>query len=59
VCFYKRQFFFLTNIVFALLAFAVTTLFIKAVAIVKAVVLIIFVVCIKGFKGLLRLVSVA
>jgi hypothetical protein len=32
---------------------------VKAVAIVKAVVLIIFVVCIKDFRWLLRLISVA
>jgi hypothetical protein len=50
---------FLTDIAFALLAFAATALFIKAVAVARAVVLIIFVVCIKGFRRLLRLVSIA
>jgi hypothetical protein len=49
----------LTDIAFAPLAFAATALSVKAVAIAKAVVLIIFAVCIKGFKQLLRLVSVA
>jgi hypothetical protein len=48
---------FLTYIVFALLASA--ALFIKAVAVAKVVVLIIFIVCIKGFGRLLRLMSVA
>jgi hypothetical protein len=51
--------FLLTDIVFAFPAFAVTALFIRAVAIVKAVVLIIFAVRIKGFRRLLRLISVA
>jgi hypothetical protein len=51
--------FLLTDIVFAFLASAVTALFIRAVAVARAVVLIIFAVCIKGFGRLLRLVSVA
>jgi hypothetical protein len=49
---------FLTNIVFAFLAFATTALSVKAVVIAKAIVSIIFAVCIKGFKRLLRLVSI-
>jgi hypothetical protein len=49
----------LTYIVFALPAFAATALFVKAVVIIKAVVLIIFTVYIKGFKRLLKLLSVA
>jgi hypothetical protein len=49
----------LINIAFALPASAVIALSVKAVAIARAVVLIIFVVCIKGFKRLLRLISVA
>jgi hypothetical protein len=49
----------LTHIAFALLASAVTALFVRAVAVAKAVVLIIFAVCIKGFRRLLRLISVA
>jgi hypothetical protein len=40
-----------------LLAFA--ALFVKAVVVTKAVVLIIFTVCIKGFRQLLRLISIA
>jgi hypothetical protein len=48
----------LTHITFALLAFAAITLSIRAVAVAKAVVPIIFAVYIKGFKRLLRLISV-
>jgi hypothetical protein len=47
----------LTHIAFALLAFA--ALFVRAVAVTKAVVLIIFIVYIKDFRRLLRLISVA
>jgi hypothetical protein len=47
----------LTYIAFALSVFA--ALSIRAVAVAKAVVLIIFTVRIKGFRRLLRLVSVA
>jgi hypothetical protein len=47
----------LTHITFALLAFA--ALLIRVVAIARVVVLIIFTVYIKGFRRLLRLVSVA
>jgi hypothetical protein len=47
----------LTHIVFALPAFA--ALSVRAVAVAKAVVPVIFIVCIKGFRRLLRLVSVA
>jgi hypothetical protein len=47
----------LTHIAFTLSAFA--ALFIRAIAIVRAVVLIIFTVCIKGFRRLLRLISIA
>jgi hypothetical protein len=49
----------LTDIAFALLASAATALSVRAVAVARAVVLIIFAVCIKGFGRLLRLVSVA
>jgi hypothetical protein len=49
----------LTHITFALSAFAVTALSVKAVAVVKTVVPIIFAVRIKGFRRLLRLVSMA
>jgi hypothetical protein len=50
----------LTHIAFALPASAITGLFIRtAVAFVVAVVLIVFAVCIKGFRRLLRLVSIA
>jgi hypothetical protein len=48
---------FLTHIAFALPAF--TALFVKAIAVAKAVVLIIFIVYIKGFRQLLRLMSMA
>jgi hypothetical protein len=48
----------LTDIAFALLASAVITLSVKAVVIAKAVVPIIFTVRIKGFKQLLRLISI-
>jgi hypothetical protein len=52
--------FLLTHITFALLVFTVTGLFIRtAVAFVVTVVLIVFTVCIKGFKRLLKLVSIA
>jgi hypothetical protein len=51
--------FLLTDIAFALLASAATALFVRAVAVARAVVLIIFAVRIKGFGRLLRLVSVA
>jgi hypothetical protein len=47
----------LTHIAFALLASA--ALSVKAVAVARAVVLIIFTVYIKGFRQLLRLVSIA
>jgi hypothetical protein len=47
----------LTHIAFALLASA--ALSVRAVAVVRAVVPIIFIVRIKGFRRLLRLVSVA
>jgi hypothetical protein len=50
---------FLTYITFSLLTSAIIALFIRAVAVIKAVVLIIFVVYIKGFKQLLRLISIA
>jgi hypothetical protein len=49
----------LTDIAFALPAFAATALSVRAVAIARAVVLIIFTVRIKGFRRLLRLMSVA
>jgi hypothetical protein len=49
----------LINIAFALLASATTALSVRAVAVTRAVVLIIFVVCIKGFGRLLRLMSIA
>jgi hypothetical protein len=50
----------LTHIAFALPASAATGLFIRtAVAFVVAVVLIVFAVCVKGFRRLLRLVSIA
>jgi hypothetical protein len=49
----------LTNIAFALLASAVTALSVRAIAVARAVVPIIFAVCIKGFGRLLRLVSMA
>jgi hypothetical protein len=50
----------LTHIAFAFSASAVISLFIgTAVVFVIAVVLIVFAVCVKGFKRLLRLVSVA
>jgi hypothetical protein len=49
----------LTDIAFAFPAFAATALSVRAVAVVKAVVLIIFAVCIKGFRRLLRLISIA
>jgi hypothetical protein len=51
--------FLLTNIAFAFLASAATALSVRAVAVARAVVLIIFAVRIKGFRRLLRLVSVA
>jgi hypothetical protein len=51
--------FFLTNIAFAFLASAVTALFVRVIAVARAVVLIIFAVCIKGFRRLLRLISIA
>jgi hypothetical protein len=51
--------FLLTNIAFAFLASATIALFIRAVAVARAVVPIIFAVRIKGFRRLLRLVSVA
>jgi hypothetical protein len=50
---------FLTYIAFALPASAVTALSVRAVAVSRAVVLIIFIVRIKGFRRLLRLVSIA
>jgi hypothetical protein len=50
----------LIHIAFALPASAVTGLSVRtAVAFVIAVVLIVFAVCVKGFKRLLRLVSIA
>jgi hypothetical protein len=49
----------LTDITFVLLASAATALSVRAVAIVRAVVPIIFAVYIKGFRRLLRLVSMA
>jgi hypothetical protein len=49
----------LTHITFAFLAFAIIALSIRAVAIIRAVVPIIFTIYIKGFKRLLRLISVA
>jgi hypothetical protein len=57
--FLQAAVFFLTNIAFALPAFAAIALFIKAVVVTKAVVLIIFAVYIKGFRRLLRLISIA
>jgi hypothetical protein len=50
---------FLAYITFALLAFVAIALFVRAVAIARAVILIIFAICIKGFKRLLKLISVA
>jgi hypothetical protein len=47
----------LIYIAFALSASAATALSVRAVAVFKAVVPIIFAVCIKGFRRLLRLVS--
>jgi hypothetical protein len=47
----------LTHITFALPASA--ALSVKAVAIVRSVVPIIFIVCIKGFRRLLKLISIA
>jgi hypothetical protein len=47
----------LTHIAFAFPAFV--ALSVRAVAVARTVVLIIFTVCIKGFKQLLRLVSIA
>jgi hypothetical protein len=49
----------LTHIAFALSASATTALSVRAVAVFGAVVLIIFTVYIKGFRRLLRLVSMA
>jgi hypothetical protein len=49
----------LTHIAFALPAFAAIALSVKAVAIARAVVPIIFAVRIKGFRQLLKLVSIA
>jgi hypothetical protein len=49
----------LAYIAFALSAFVITALSVRAVTVAKAVVLIIFVVCIKGFRRLLRLIIVA
>jgi hypothetical protein len=49
----------LTNIAFALPASAATALSVRAVAVARAVVPIIFAVRIEGFRRLLRLVSVA
>jgi hypothetical protein len=49
----------LTDIAFALPASAATALSVKAVAVARAVVPIIFAVRIKGFRRLLRLVSMA
>jgi hypothetical protein len=57
--FLQAAVFLLTYIVFAFPAFAAIALSIKAVAVIKAVVLIIFAVYIKGFRRLLRLISVA
>jgi hypothetical protein len=51
--------FLLTDITFAFLASAAIALFIRVVAVARAVVPIIFTVCIKGFRRLLRLVSIA
>jgi hypothetical protein len=51
--------FLLTDIAFAFLAFAATALFVKVIAVARAVVPIIFAVRIKGFRRLLRLISVA
>jgi hypothetical protein len=51
---------FLTDIAFALPAFAAAALSVRTVvAFVVIVILVIFTVCIKGFRRLLRLVSVA
>jgi hypothetical protein len=50
---------FLTDIAFALPASAVTALSVRTVVVARAVVPIIFAVRIKGFRRLLRLVSVA
>jgi hypothetical protein len=49
----------LTDIAFAFPAFAATALSVRTVAVIRAVVLIIFAVRIKGFERLLRLVSIA
>jgi hypothetical protein len=49
----------LTHIVFAFPAFAITALSVRAVAVARTVVPIIFAVYIKGFRRLLRLVGVA
>jgi hypothetical protein len=51
--------FLLTDIAFAFLASAATALSVRVVAVATAVVPIIFAVRIKGFRRLLRLVSVA
>jgi hypothetical protein len=51
---------FLAHITFAFLASAVISLFIRTVVVFTiTVVLIIFTVCIKGFRRLLRLISIA
>jgi hypothetical protein len=50
--------FLLIDIAFAFLASAATALSVRVVAVARAVVPIIFVVRIKGFRRLLRLVSV-
>jgi hypothetical protein len=56
----KATVLFLTHIVFALLASVTIGLFVGTVVVfVVAVVLIVFAVCIKDFRQLLRLVSIA
>jgi hypothetical protein len=50
----------LTDIAFALPAFAATALFVRTVVVfVVIIILVIFTVCIKGFRRLLRLISMA
>jgi hypothetical protein len=51
--------FLLTHIAFALPTSAATALSVRAVVVTRAVVPIIFAVRIKGFKQLLRLISIA
>jgi hypothetical protein len=59
VCVFISGSFFLIYIAFAFLAFTAIALFVKAVTVARAVVLIIFTVYIKGFRRLLRLIGKA